>query len=49
MRQGTLFPEAVEAADEPKVIYRASIRLRNGKVIYAHQFGLKGFPIRVRR
>lgn len=35
--------------EEPHFIYRASIRLRNGRRIYASQFGLKAFKIRVRR
>lgn len=30
------------------VIYRASIKLKNGKVIFAHQFGKKAFPITVK-
>jgi hypothetical protein len=30
-------------------IYRASIRLKNGKRIFAYQFGLKAFRIRVRK
>jgi hypothetical protein len=34
-------------ADEGRYIYRASIRLRNGKRIYAWQYGLKAFRIRV--
>jgi hypothetical protein len=29
-------------------IFRASIRLCNGKRIYAHQFGLKAFKIKVK-
>lgn len=36
--------------DEDKVryIYRASIRLRNGKRIYDWQYGLKAFRIRLK-
>lgn len=34
---------------EDEVIFVASIRLKNGKRIYASHYGLKGFPIRVRR
>jgi hypothetical protein len=36
--------------DTPKgrYIYRASIRLRNGKRIYARQYGLKAFRIKLR-
>ena len=33
---------------ETGIIFVASIRLRNGKRIYASQYGLKGFPIKVR-
>lgn len=29
-------------------IYRASIRLRDGRRIYARQYGLKAFRIRIR-
>jgi hypothetical protein len=35
--------------EERTLIFRKSIRLKNGKVIYAWQFGLKAFPIRVRK
>ena len=35
--------------EETHYIYRASIRLRNGKLIYAWQYGLKAFRIKVRR
>ncbi len=34
--------------EESDLIFVASIRLRNGKRIYASQFGLKAFPIRVK-
>lgn len=34
--------------EEVTYIYRASIRLRNGRRIYAYQFGLKAFRIKVR-
>ncbi len=34
---------------DPEIIFVASIRLRNGKRIFASQFGLKAFPIRIRR
>lgn len=34
--------------NEERYIYRASIRLRNGKRIYAWQYGLRAFRIRVR-
>lgn len=30
-------------------IYRASVRLRNGKRIYAYQYGLKAFRIKIRK
>lgn len=30
------------------IIYRSSIKLKNGKVIYAHQFGKRAFPIAVK-
>jgi hypothetical protein len=33
---------------DPHYIFTASIRLRNGKRIYAWQYGLKAFRIRVR-
>jgi hypothetical protein len=36
------------ADDGYKTIFVASIRLRNGKRIFASQFGKKAFPIRVR-
>jgi hypothetical protein len=37
-------------ADEDTThIYTASIRLKNGKRIYASQFGLKAFRIKVRK
>jgi hypothetical protein len=29
-------------------IYRTSIRLKNGKRIFAHQFGLKAFRLKIR-
>jgi len=35
--------------DEYYYIYRASIRLKNGKRIFAHQYGKQAFRIRVRR
>jgi|GEM_PF-3398034 len=34
---------------EARYIYRASIRLRNGKRIFARQYGLKAFRIKVKR
>lgn len=34
--------------DKERYIYRASIRLRNGKRIYAWQYGLKAFRIRLK-
>lgn len=34
---------------EYEVIYRAYITLRNGKRLYAAAYGLKAFPIRVRK
>ena len=34
---------------EDLYIYRTSIRLRNGKRIFAAKYGLKAFRIRVRR
>lgn len=33
--------------DETRYIYRASIRLRNGTRIFAWQYGLKAFRIKV--
>jgi len=36
-------------ADEEEYIFRASIRLRNGKRIFAWQYGLKAFRIKVKR
>ena len=35
--------------DEAQIIFCASIRLRNGKRIYAWQYGLKAFRIKVSR
>ncbi len=32
-----------------EVIYRAFITLKNGTVIYAKQYGIRGFPILVRK
>lgn len=46
MRQGDLFEN--DRRGEPRVIYRKTIRLKNGKVLYAWQYGLKAFPIRIR-
>ncbi len=34
--------------DDDVVIYRAWIRTKSGKVIWAWQYGLKAFPIRIR-
>lgn len=33
---------------EQKVIFRPWIQLPNGKRIYAYQYGLRAFPIKVR-
>jgi hypothetical protein len=33
---------------ETQVIFRPYITLRNGRRLYAHQVGLKAFPIKVR-
>jgi len=33
---------------ETGIIFVASIRLRNGKRIFASHYGLKGFPIKVK-
>ncbi len=35
--------------DDTKVIFTKSIRLRNGKRIFASQYGLEAFRIRVRK
>ena len=35
------------SSDGSKIIYRASITTRDGRVIYASQYGLKAFPIHV--
>lgn len=35
--------------DEYEIVYVASIRLRNGRRIYAYQYGKKAFPIKVRK
>jgi hypothetical protein len=35
--------------DDYEYIYRPAIRTRNGKTIYAVNYGLKAFRIRVRR
>jgi hypothetical protein len=34
---------------ELRYIYRASIRLRNGRRIYAWKYGLKAFKLRVKQ
>lgn len=34
--------------DGTSIIFVASIRLPNGKRIFASQYGLRGFPIKVR-
>ncbi len=36
-------------ADDERYIYRASIRLRNGKRIIASQYGRRAFRIKIRR
>lgn len=33
--------------DGYKIVFRASITLKNGKKLFAKQFGIKGFPILV--
>lgn len=38
----------MDGIDETTEILRASIRLRNGKRIFARQYGLKAFRIKVR-
>ncbi|MFC6388356.1 hypothetical protein [Methylorubrum zatmanii] len=35
--------------DDTEVIFTKSIRLRNGKRIFASQYGLEAFRIRVRK
>lgn len=35
--------------DGEVVVFVAYITLRNGKRIYASQYGLRGFPIKVRK
>lgn len=35
--------------ESEQTIFTKSIRLRNGKRIYAHQYGLQAFRIRVRK
>ncbi|MEY4250970.1 MAG: hypothetical protein RJA87_2603 [Pseudomonadota bacterium] len=40
----TLLPE-----DDFDIIFVRSIRLKNGRTIFASQYGKKAFPIRVRR
>ena len=37
-----------QSNDGSKIIYRASITTRDGRVIYASQYGLKAFPIRAK-
>lgn len=34
-----------EQKDGHRLIFRASITLRNGEVIYARDYGMRGFPI----
>lgn len=36
-------------ADDTEIVFTKTIRLRNGKVLHAAQYGLKAFRIRVRR
>lgn len=31
-----------------RLIYRASIRLKNGTILYARDYGRRGFPIWIR-
>jgi hypothetical protein len=38
---------AKDEKPKPVIIFRAYITLKNGKRLYAHQVGLKAFPIRV--
>ncbi len=35
--------------DRTEIIWRASITTRDGRVIYASQYGLRAFPIRITR
>lgn len=35
--------------ESSEVVYVASITLRNGRKLYARDYGLKGFPIRKRK
>jgi hypothetical protein len=35
--------------DDTEIIFTKTIRLRNGKVLYAAAYGLQAFRIRVRR
>jgi hypothetical protein len=43
MKNGKTVPQGYE------VIYRASITLRNGKRLYARNYGLKAFRLTVRK
>ncbi len=38
-----------EDEDEYEYIFRKTIRLRNGRVLHASQYGLEAFRIRVKR
>ena len=38
-----------EKHDDHIYIYRASIRLKNGRRIFAHQYGLQAFRIRIKK
>jgi len=39
---------AIEETDGETVIFVKSIRLKSGKVIFAHQYGKKAFPLKIR-
>ena len=37
-----------KAKRQRAVIFRATVRLRNGRILRARDYGLSGFPIRIR-
>lgn len=41
--------DKTEPPEDGEIIYRATIKTRDGRVIHASEYGLRAFPIRVRR
>jgi len=42
-------PDTIGVSEEESYVYTAYITLKNGKRIYAWQYGLKAFRIRVKK